>query len=215
MGPPATRRRSMARLPAGRRPTGGLSSGQVTANQRERMLLAMADAVAAAGYAEVTVADVVDRAGVSRSTFYQQFPDRKACFLAAFDLAASRLVSSLAQHLPDRVDPPSIDGLIGRYLDAVLADPNLARVFLVDIYAAGPEAFARRSASQDRMAAALAAMTGARTEAARFACSAFVAATSALVSARLAAGDLDGVRALRQPLSRLAADLVQAHRPPR
>src|SRR5690242_3020391 len=57
----------------------------VMASQRGRVLEAMVKAVAEKGYAATTIADVVARAGVSRRTFYEQFRDKEACFLAAFD----------------------------------------------------------------------------------------------------------------------------------
>ncbi len=46
--------------------------------------------VAERGAANVSVAHVVERAGVSRRTFYELFADREECFLAAFDDAVSR-----------------------------------------------------------------------------------------------------------------------------
>src|SRR5262245_28796634 len=52
--------------------------------QRERMLRAMVGAVAEKGYTNVAVADVVQRARVSRATFYEQFVDKTDCFLATF-----------------------------------------------------------------------------------------------------------------------------------
>jgi AcrR family transcriptional regulator len=42
----------------------------------------MVGAVAAKGYAATTVADVLVRARVSRSAFYEQFRDKEDCFLA-------------------------------------------------------------------------------------------------------------------------------------
>ena len=53
-------------------------------SQRERLLAAMADAVAEKGYANTAVADVLTRAGVSRATFYAQFRDKEECFCAAY-----------------------------------------------------------------------------------------------------------------------------------
>jgi AcrR family transcriptional regulator len=39
------------------------------------------------GYRSVTVADVVRRAGVSRSAFYENFSSKEDCFLAASETA--------------------------------------------------------------------------------------------------------------------------------
>src|SRR3954451_15478765 len=68
-----------------------LPSDLVSAVQRERLLAAMLRATAELGYREVSVQEVLDRAGVSRPTFYEHFENKEACFLAAFDSAASRL----------------------------------------------------------------------------------------------------------------------------
>ena len=68
-----------------------LPSDLVSAVQRERLLAAMLRATAELGYREVSVQDVLDRAGVSRPTFYEHFENKEACFLAAFDSAAARL----------------------------------------------------------------------------------------------------------------------------
>src|SRR3954453_20626074 len=64
----------------------------VTRTQRERMLDAMARAVAAKGYAKLTVSDVVALAGVSRRTFYEQFADKEECFLESYAAGAGAII---------------------------------------------------------------------------------------------------------------------------
>src|SRR6187402_117268 len=68
-----------------------LPSDLVRAVQRERLLAAMLRATAQLGYREVSVQDVLDRAGVSRPTFYEHFENKEDCFLAAFETTADRL----------------------------------------------------------------------------------------------------------------------------
>src|SRR6516164_10070200 len=63
--------------------------------QRARMLDAMVQSVAEKGYARVAVADVVERAGVSRKTFYEQFANKEECFLAAYDDGVDRLLAAI------------------------------------------------------------------------------------------------------------------------
>jgi AcrR family transcriptional regulator/DNA-binding MarR family transcriptional regulator len=58
--------------------------------QRARILAAMVEVCAEQGAANVTVAHVVERAGVSRRTFYEIFNDREECFLATFDEGIAR-----------------------------------------------------------------------------------------------------------------------------
>jgi AcrR family transcriptional regulator len=58
--------------------------------QRARILAAMVEVCAERGAGNVTVAHVVDRAGVSRRTFYELYRDREQCFLDAFDDGLAR-----------------------------------------------------------------------------------------------------------------------------
>lgn len=191
------------RLPGGRRATGGLTPEQVSEHQRERLLMAMAGVVAEKGYAATTVGDVIASAGVSRATFYEQFADKQEGFLAAFDAASDRV---LAATRPAR--GATFSDVLAAYLDALVADAAFAKVFLVEIYAVGPAGMARRAAGQQRFTDAVAHAVGARSAADRFACEAFVAAVGSMVTTRLAAGDLDGLRALHAPLTDLAARLL-------
>jgi len=86
----------VAQLPRGRH---RLSRNDVIASQRERMLVAMAVAVAERGYVRTSVADVIRRARVSRETFYEQFEDKEACFMAAFESAAELTLRAMSDAL--------------------------------------------------------------------------------------------------------------------
>ncbi|MGH2878423.1 MAG: TetR/AcrR family transcriptional regulator [Solirubrobacteraceae bacterium] len=70
-------------------PTGELLLGaghtQIMQIQRARILAAMLDVACERGAANVTVAHVVMRSGVSRRTFYEAFADREDCFVAALE----------------------------------------------------------------------------------------------------------------------------------
>src|SRR5918997_3825076 len=61
-----------------------LRTDDVARDQRARMLRAMGGVVADKGYAAATVADVVRAAGVSRTTFYEQFRSKEDCFVEAY-----------------------------------------------------------------------------------------------------------------------------------
>jgi AcrR family transcriptional regulator len=181
-----------------------LTKTEVAQHQRARILSAMAQVVAAKGYPDTTVADVIAAAGVSRATFYQQFDDKHDCFLAAFDAASEQVLRALHPAVPRTVHPDAFVAMIGAYLEALTSDVASARVFLVDIYAAGSEGIARRAAGQRRFTEAVSSIFGARSAADRFAVEALVAAVGALVTARIAAGDVDGLRQLAEPLAGLA-----------
>lgn len=68
----------------------GLGPEGLVEIQRARMLAAMVQCCAERGASNVSVANVVERAGASRRTFYEIFADREECFLAAFDDAIAR-----------------------------------------------------------------------------------------------------------------------------
>jgi AcrR family transcriptional regulator len=189
------------RLPRGRH---SLTREQVAGAQRERLLHAMAEVMAERGYAETTVADVLRVAGISRETFYQQFSSKLDCFIAAYEMAAASILSGVERRTGTAGTPiERFERAIGAYLEALASEPALARVFLLEVYAAGPAALELRAELQGRFADALAAALDARDETERFACEALVAAVGAMVTGRLAAGDGDGVRGLGPPLTAL------------
>jgi AcrR family transcriptional regulator len=198
------------RLPRGRH---GLPREAVVRSQRERLLRAMAETMAQRGYVRTTVADVLRAAGVSRETFYEQFASKEDCFMAAYDAAAGLLLADMARpraaaSAPDRL--AAFERGLGAYLDALAAEPEFARLFLVEVYAAGPQAIARRVATQERFVDALSAALDPKGRE-RFAVETLVAAIAQMVTAKLAAGDVDGLRELRRPLSRLVARALDGH----
>ena len=186
---------SPARLPRGRH---GLSREQVAADQRIRILLALAETMAEKGYVATTVADVLKRAGVSRETFYQQFSSKQDAFMAAFDAAGSLALAALTEDVAADADPVDrFTGALRTYLANLVAQPALARMFLVEVYAAGPEAIARRAAFQRGV---VETMVGELGENNRFASELVVAGTAALVTPLLVAGDLDSIPELEGEL---------------
>ena len=83
-----------------------------------------------------------------------------------------------------------------------------ARVFLVEVYAAGPEAIDRRAAMQQRIVDVVARLLGTTGRRGRFACTVLVAAVGALVTKPLVDDDVDTLRALRDPVVDLVAHVL-------
>jgi AcrR family transcriptional regulator len=138
------------RLPRG---THGLAPSLVAASQRARLLEATGRAVAEKGYAAATIDDIVRGAGVSKKTFYEHFPDKLGCFLAAYEAASDELfehVRAAQDSAGDWVERTRAG--VHAYLRWLAAEPALARVFLIEIAAAGPEALERRERVRDRYA---------------------------------------------------------------
>ena len=122
-------------------------------SQHTRLLEAVGRAVAEKGYAATTIDDIVRGAGVSKKTFYEHFRDKEDCFLAAYEAAADELFARVreAQSDPDSWLERTRAG-ISAYLRWLAAEPALARVFLIEVAAAGPRAAERREALRDRYA---------------------------------------------------------------
>lgn len=197
-------------LPRGRH---GLSREEVRHSQRERVLRAMAEVMAERGYAATAVADVLKLAGVSRSTFYELFSSKDDCFMSAVELAVGMVLgSSMAPGPVDAAAPADpVDRFaagLHAYLGAIADNPALARVFLVEVYAAGPEAARRRAGVVEAYAEGIAAVLRAEGDEDRFAVRALVASIMMLVTLRIVEGDAEGVRALHAPLVAYARRVV-------
>jgi AcrR family transcriptional regulator len=199
----------------------GLSREEVELSQRARLLQAATEVVAEQGYVKTTVADILKRAGVSRATFYQLFRDREDCFHAAYranaDFIAAVMTLELEQVRASGEEAPlaRLDRVLGVYLSALRTAPAIARVFLVEVYAAGPAAIEQRRDSLEQFVDIVSethrgetGVLGTRASQ-RFAAQAFVGAVSSLVTNAVGIGEIDSLPALREPLMRLAAQITR------
>jgi AcrR family transcriptional regulator len=114
------------------------------------------DVVGAKGYAASTVGDIIGAAGVSRTTFYEQFRDKEDCFLVAYEQAAGSLFDSVVAALTG--PPGSLQRLqagVRACVGALAASPAYARVCTVEVLVAGPKAAASRASVHARYASLL------------------------------------------------------------
>jgi AcrR family transcriptional regulator len=144
---------------SGKFPTGvrKLPPELIRAIQRERLIVAMLNAAAELGYLETNVQDVIDRAGVSRPTFYEHFSNKEDCFLAAFDTSAERLrkkieaaVAKGGEVWRDRIRC-GLEALLG----FAISEPDTARMMVVEARAASAAAVRRRVELMDEFASCL------------------------------------------------------------
>jgi AcrR family transcriptional regulator/DNA-binding MarR family transcriptional regulator len=124
----------------------GLPRGHVTEIQRARMLSAAVEAIEENGYARLTVAQVINRAKVSRKTFYDLFVDREDCFLAVFertlDQIRARVVEAYAQESSWR---EGVRAGLAALLIFIDEEPELARLCIVDALGGGPRVLEMRA----------------------------------------------------------------------
>jgi AcrR family transcriptional regulator len=119
----------------------------------------MLHCVAERGYSATTVADVVARASVSRSTFYDQFADKEACFIATYEFAMGYALAELgaaAAALPAGVWRDRVRSDLTTYLSVLASQPELAVTLHVEVLAAGAEALEHRAQMLGELASRIA-----------------------------------------------------------
>lgn len=128
----------------------------VLASQRGRLIEGIVESVGQKGYAATTLSDIVGRARVSRSTFYEHFTNKADCFVAALHAGANILSARVGEELEqcDSSDPKAmIETMIRTYCETLAAEPEFARVIVVDAFTVDAAAVAERDAAADRFAA--------------------------------------------------------------
>jgi AcrR family transcriptional regulator len=108
-------------------------------DQRRRIVDAMIDSCAEKTYAATTITDIVSRARISRSTFYKQFDDKRACFDAAIGHCIEQLQEAAAvAHA--RADAPADAVRKGTtaVIQALAERPGLAQLLTGDAIAVDP-----------------------------------------------------------------------------
>jgi AcrR family transcriptional regulator len=118
----------------------------VAAHKRRRMIDAMASLCAEQGYEATKIADVVRRAHVARKTLYDNFSGKEELFLAAFDTTLADADATVAEACAS-LDPAEWEARteagLGALLEFVAANPEAARLCLIEAPAATPTSAAR------------------------------------------------------------------------
>jgi AcrR family transcriptional regulator len=110
-----------------------------------RLLEGMAHAVAAKGYAETTIADIVREASVSRRTFYEHFSTKAECLIALYEAASHNALKVLRDSIdPSRDLPGQLERALAAYLGCMAQNPVLMRTLFIEILGLGPEGLAAR-----------------------------------------------------------------------
>jgi AcrR family transcriptional regulator/DNA-binding MarR family transcriptional regulator len=124
--------------------------------QRARLLAAMTEVACERGEGNATVAHVVERAGVSRRTFYELFDSSEECFLATLEEGITRV----SRCVLDGYDPEArwaarVRNALSALLEFFDAEPDVARVLVVESLGAGNRALERRRRALEQMIVAV------------------------------------------------------------
>jgi AcrR family transcriptional regulator len=124
-----------------------VSSGddERTAHLRTRLMDALEQLLAEHPYGDVTVTDIVSRAGTSKRAFYEVYPHKAACLLdqgVRFHAVAQAELERQVLDAKDRLDGVRV--AVRGFLGHARRSPWLAQAHLVEVYSMGPEAIALR-----------------------------------------------------------------------
>lgn len=172
----------------------------VSSPKRQMILEGMLEVVGRHGYEAASVRMVLDRTGLYRQAFYDNFADKDACYLEAFDFGVARLEAIASAAAADQESwQGRLRSGLGALLEALDSDPDLGRALFVEVHAAGPEGLQRRSRAMKRVTdfidSARHASEGSESPPA-IAAEGIVAGMHAVVHARLAANEEGGFREL-------------------
>jgi AcrR family transcriptional regulator len=108
----------------------------VVENQRRRLIVGVARALAIHGYAELSVKHVIEAAGVSRTTFYANFDNKRDCVLTAHrDVFERLLVLVLRACAEERDWPQKVRASIAAVFAFATEAPDEARLLTLDALA--------------------------------------------------------------------------------
>lgn len=171
------------------------------------------------GFGQLTLSDLVRRAGVARSTFYEYFSDKQQCFLEAFDYASDRVLEHVLADGPPTPGqyPTPVHAYVARLLDLCLEEPGLVRLVAADAEGLGPAVAVRQRAARGRLAEYLVAARASdvRNEPALAPIShlralAIVGAITEVLQDTLLESGLDALPALEPELVTIALALLEA-----
>lgn len=129
----------------------------IGSEHRRRLLQGMASMAAAKGLAEVTIADVVREAGVSKRTFYEHFESKDACFLALYRAVSMNALKTLSDSVSaGRPWQQQLEQALQAYLSHMAANPELLRTLFIEIHHLGAAGERARRDVMDALAAFMA-----------------------------------------------------------
>ena len=172
----------------------------VSSPKRQLILNGMLEAVGSAGYDAASVRTVLDLTGLYRQAFYDNFPDKDACYLEAFDAGVAHFeaLTSTAAASEESWQGKLRAGL-GALLEALDEEPDVGRALVVEVHAAGPEALEKRTKAMKQITDFIDTARSGPGEGESppsIAPEGIVAGIHAVIHSRLATGANDGFREL-------------------
>lgn len=124
---------------------GGMGREEKRRHQRRRLEGAMIAAVESHGFAETTVGELVALAGVSKSTFYEHFETKQACFLATFESIVAETSRQVSAAYRSRVGvEESLSAAFSRFAELVGEETGAAALVVIESLTLGAQGLDQR-----------------------------------------------------------------------
>ena len=194
--------------------TQSLSDIDSVTRHRHRLLEGMAHAVAAKGYAETTIADIVREAAVSRRTFYEHFATKAECLIALYEAASYGALNVLRDAIdPERDWQEQVEAAMSAYFGCLAQNPVLVRTLFIEILGLGMEGLAARRRVNDEitgfMLQVINRRRGTRRPLSREMAMAIVGGVNELVLHAIETGRVENLRDLALPAVQLVRAVTQ------
>lgn len=125
-------------MPASRRLAPSHREVMLEGDEHTRILWTAARIAAREGYEELSVARILDEAGVSDEAFFALYRDTEECFVAALELLSAQALARVERAGRGAPDwPAAVCVTAGSLMRHIAGDPVFARCAFVEIFAAG------------------------------------------------------------------------------
>jgi AcrR family transcriptional regulator len=124
---------------------GGRGRPDTGRHQRGRLEGAMVAAVSLHGYGETTVGELVGLAGVSKSTFYEHFDSKEACFFATFETIVDEVTARVGiAYRSESGLRERLAASMARFAEILAEESAAASLVVVESMTLGPAAVEHR-----------------------------------------------------------------------
>jgi AcrR family transcriptional regulator len=182
----------------------GTARREVMDIQRARIVAAAIDTAEVHGYAGMTVGAIIQRARVSRKTFYDVFPNRHECFTAVIEEIFARAHSvASAAYAQENSWLAATRSALDSLLCLIDAEPGLGRVWFVEALAGPDVVLDYRARAMSMVAEAIDLgrhVAGERRQPPKLAAEAAVGAVSHIIYSRIKNKNREPLAALLGPL---------------
>jgi AcrR family transcriptional regulator len=131
----------------------GRAGSAVNTLQRDRIIAATIQVLEEVGYARMTVSQVIGRARMSRTTFYEVFSDREECFTATFEQLVAEVLPRIERAYASQADwHGGMRSALATLLELMDRFPGIAKLFVVESLEGGERILRRRAEALDELA---------------------------------------------------------------